>query len=179
MLKLSQVAADELPKCFGKKFESTAPECVGGNDPAYDDEEGGHNRPRCDMLSSCAARTQALASRGSEQIVPVQNAVRPSTTFSPPATVAQPYRPGYPQHVQQHAAYPTHVQPQYMHPQVGMPQMVPVNYAMPQYLTVREDTTNGQGLMKRLGLEVLRSLGKSAGHTIAHYFDAEMFGRRG
>jgi hypothetical protein len=55
--------------------------------------------------------------------------------------------------------------------------MVPVNYSMPQYLTVREPA-NGQGLVKRLGKEVMRSMGKSFGHTLAHFFDVEPFGKR-
>jgi hypothetical protein len=55
--------------------------------------------------------------------------------------------------------------------------MVPVNYGMPQYLTVREPV-NGQRLFTRLGVEVLRSMGKSFGHTLANFFDVEMFTRR-
>lgn len=55
--------------------------------------------------------------------------------------------------------------------------MMPVNYGLPQYLTVREPVTGG-ALMKRLGVEVIRSMGKSFGHTIAHFFDVEIFTRR-
>jgi hypothetical protein len=167
LLKLSQ-ATEEIPRCFGSKFDNTAVECTGGNDPAFDDEEGGHIRPKCDMMSACASRTQA-ASRGAHQVIPTQSIVRPSTTFSPPPSVAQPYRPNYPghvQHPQQHA---------YQQPQVGLNQLVSTNYGMPQYLTVREPA-NGKSLGARLGGEILRSLVKSFGHTLAHFFDVESIG---
>lgn len=52
--------------------------------------------------------------------------------------------------------------------------MVPVNYGMPQYLTNREPI-EGRGLLVRLILEVIRSVGKASGHTIAHFFDVEAF----
>jgi len=175
LFKLSQMRQDndeeDVPKCFGKKFDATALECTGGDDPAYSAKTGELRRPKCDMMSSCAVRTQA-AVHGSN-VVPQQSLVRPSTTFTPPAATAQPYRPGY--LPQQQAIQAQHHPQQYQ--QVGLPQAVPVNYGMPQYLTTREPV-NGGGLLKRLGLEVLRSLGKSAGHTVAHFFDVESFGRR-
>lgn len=179
MLKLSQTVntdedddEDEIPSCFGKKFDATAVECIGGDDPAYSAKTGELKRPKCDMLSACAVRTQAMSRGTGNNVVPVQNVVRPSTTFTPPSVAAQPYRPSY---------MPPQPQPQQYHPQqyqqVGLQQAVPVNYGMPQYLTNREPA-QGRGLMARLGIEVLRSLGKSAGHTLAHFFDVEAFGRR-
>ena len=171
MFKFSQARQDdddELPKCFGKKYDATAVECTGGDDPAYSARTGESKRPKCDMVSQCAVRTQAMT-HGSN-LIPQQNLVRPSTTFTPPAAVSQPYRPGYAQHP------PAVAQPQ-QYQQVGLQQVVPVNYGMPQYLTAREPV-HGGGLLKRLGLEVLRSLGKSAGHTVAHFFDVESFSRK-
>lgn len=181
MLKLSQTVnandedddeddEDEIPSCFGKKFDATAIDCVGGEDPAYTAKTGERKRPKCTMVSACAVRTQAMSRGAGNNVVPVQNVVRPSTTFTPPSMAAQPYRPSYmpPQPQQYH-------QQQYQ--QVGLQQAVPVNYGMPQYLTNREPA-QGRGMMARLGIEVLRSLGKSAGHTLAHFFDVEAFGRK-
>jgi hypothetical protein len=182
VLKLDQ-SKDLAPNCFGQQFDRNAPECVGGHDPAFRDEEGGHVRPACEMVSSCSVRT--TAQRQNPQLIPAANIVRPPTTFNQPqarpmyqpplagASVVQPYRPqaAYaPPYAQQ-----AQLQQQMQH--VGLQQMIPVNYGMPQYLTVREPV-NGQKLFTRLGVEVLRSMGKSFGHTLSNFFDTEIFGRR-
>ena len=186
MLKLNQ-SRDLTPNCFGQQFDRSAPECVGGHDPAFRDEEGGHVRPACEMVSSCSVRTTAQRQVQNPQLIPAANIVRPPTTFNqaqarplyqPPALAGAPvvqqsrppaaaYAPPY--------AQQTHLQHQ-MQP-VGMQQMIPVNYGMPQYLTVREPVV-GQKLFTRLGVEVLRSIGKSFGHTLSNFFDTEIFGRR-
>lgn len=180
MLKLDQ-SKDLAPNCFGQQFDRTAPECVGGHDPAFRDDEGGRVRPACEMVSSCSVRT--TAQRQNPQLIPAAHIARPPTAFNQPqprpmyqppvvagAPVMQPYRPQgafvppYAQHVQQaqHA---------------GLQQMIQVNYAIPQYLTVREPV-NGQRLFTRLGVEIVRSMGKSFGHTLSNFFDTEIFGRR-
>lgn len=175
LLKTNQVKKP-IPTCYGLHFDKDAPECMGGHDAAFTDEDGGHVRGACDHVSACAARCQANR-QNVPQVVPTSGLYRPPappTTFTQPSAVAaQPYRPPmYPGQSYQ----PTHGQPQY-HPPVGLAQMVPVNYSMPQYLTIREPS-NGQGLVRRLGKEVLRSMGKSFGHTLAHFFDVEPFGNR-
>lgn len=157
----------EVPRCFGKEFLPSASECVGGHDMAFNDDHGGHLRPPCDFVSTCSARTQAL--KNSRFISP-QSLVRPPTSFHTSNYASTPYSP------------PTTSQPQHhQYPPVsasgGFQQMMPVNYGLPQYLTVREPVTNGT-LMRRLGVEVIRSMGKSLGHTIAHFFDVEVFTRR-
>lgn len=157
----------EVPNCFGKAFLSSAPECVGGHDMAYTDDDGGHIRPPCDFVTSCSARTQAMKNT---RLIAPQNLVRPPTQFHSYTT---PYAP--PTSSQSHAHYPPVPVPH--HPPGGFQQMMPVNYGLPQYLTVREPVTGG-ALMKRLGVEVIRSMGKSFGHTIAHFFDVEIFTRR-
>lgn len=179
MLKTNQTTKT-VPNCYGLQFDRSAPECVGGHDAAFADEDGGHVRPACDMVSACSTRCQANRQHGG-QVVPASSLYRPPappTTFTQPSTVAaQPYRPPmYPGQTNQ-GYPPAHAAPSQYHPPVGLAQMVPVNYSMPQYLTVREPA-NGQGLVKRLGKEVMRSMGKSFGHTLAHFFDVEPFGKR-
>lgn len=166
------------PDCYGKHFDRSEPTCVGGHDPAYTDDDGRHVRESCAMASSCAARCQANRQLA-PQIVPATNLINnrpqaPLTSFSQPTQAAQPYRPAAYTNPSIQYHQPT---PSQYHPQAGVQQMVPVNYGIPQYLSVREPV-NGQSLPKRLGMEVLRSLGKAVGHTIAHFFDVEAVGRR-
>lgn len=180
MLKTNQTTKT-VPNCYGLQFDRNAPECVGGNDAAFTDEDGGHVRPACDMVSACSTRCQANRQHAGQAVVPASSLYRPQappTTFTQPnVTAAQPYRPPmYPG--QQTQGYPpVHAAPSQYHPQGGLAQLVPVNYSMPQYLTVREPAT-GQGLLRRLGTEITRSMGKSFGHTLAHFFDVEPFGKR-
>jgi hypothetical protein len=56
-------------------------------------------------------------------------------------------------------------------PLPGYQQMMPVNFHVPQYLTVREDRRPGESIFTMLGREVLRSIGKSIGHTLGNFFD--------
>lgn len=57
----------------------------------------------------------------------------------------------------------------------GMNNVPTGHYTMPQYLTVREAPDSGH-VVKRLSFELLRSMGKSFGHTLANFFDYELFG---
>jgi hypothetical protein len=150
----------QTPECYGKRWDGTEPACVGGNDPTYTNERGEHRRPPCDFQESCSIRTQA----GKQQLVPVSMLNRQQVQPTPPP---QAY------------ARPWQAQPQYSQPptqQHGYQQMVPVNYGMPQYLTVREPMHEKRG--KRLFIEIVRSLGKSFGHTLANFFDSEAFTTR-
>lgn len=65
---------------------------------------------------------------------------------------------------------PPQVMPHMMAPtmQQGFQQMMPVNHYMPTYLTQAEPEGSFGG---RLIRELFRSLGKAAGHSIAHFFD--------
>lgn len=166
---------DKLPVCFGQTFDRNAPECMGGHDPAYTDDDGRHVRPPCDVASSCSIRAQASRQTTPTQVIPPANLVRPPTAFTQPSSPAQMYRPHFQQGYPQHVATVAPVAAPHYPP--GAPQMMPMNSYMPQYLTAREPV-NGQGLPKRLGLEMLRSIGKSLGHTIAHFCDVEIFGKR-
>jgi len=66
--------------------------------------------------------------------------------------------------------------PQQMQPW-GVQQMMPVNYQMPQYLSAPEDMYEGRGFLEMLATTVFRSVMKSAGHSVAHVFDAVPLGR--
>lgn len=172
MLKTNQVV-DEKPVCFGKQYSSTAPECVGGHDPAFlHEENGSHVRDRCSFASSCASHLQAVRNASGPVHVPTANLTRPAAPYSQPAPRPQwsaPYQaPPY-----QPPAYQT---PNHIPGGHAFQQMMPVNHYMPPYLSVRQPAVAGQGMGKRLAIEVLRSLGKSAGHTISNFFDNEVFG---
>lgn len=176
MLKLNHTT-EEKPQCFGKLYVSTAPECIGGHDPAYLNEENGSRvRDRCNFAAPCAATMQAYRNAGNPVHVPLANLTRPVSAF----TQAGPRPPWGPPQVQpaqpiQHYQQPQwqQQQPQWQH---GAQQMMPINHYMPQYLTVRQPATPGQSLARRLLIESGRSIGKSLGHTIAHFFDVEVFG---
>jgi len=50
-----------------------------------------------------------------------------------------------------------------------------LNYMMPAYLSVPEARHPGQSIWAILGRESIRAIGKSFGHTIAHFFDMNPF----
>lgn len=156
MLK-NDVGQSGPPDCFGKWFDRTASECVGGHDTTYTDASGRHIRPPCDYQGECATRAQAT------KLIPAAALNRPpqqyatSNPYARPPWQSPPYQPPAP---------PT---PQSQYHQ----QMMPVNFAIPQYLTVREPVHRPRG--RRLLVEVLRSMGKAFGHTISNFFDFEAF----
>ena len=186
---------DKPPHCFGEEYDAAATECCGGYDPAYF-KDGSRIRAPCKYKDSCCDK-QARTKQAHVH-VPVGSVVRP-TQF----TVQQPYRPptsftaprpvwgssaqpqtaspvSNPHQTYQPQQYAAHAppQPQYVQqlPQQMYQQMMPVNYGMPQYLTSREPLGSGE-LMERLLREILRSIGKALGHTIANFFDTEVIGR--
>lgn len=169
MLKMNQ-EVEERPTCFGDLYNGTSPECIGGHDPAFSDPETGSRvRPRCNFAGTCAVHTQAnrQASRQVPGYVPVSNLTRPPQQFNQPVVPRPAWNPGYQPPT---AAQPAHWQG------AATQQMQPVNYFMPQYLTIRQPAVPGQSMGKRLLLESVRSIGKSLGHTISHFFDVEVFG---
>jgi hypothetical protein len=77
------------------------------------------------------------------------------------------------QHQYQHQQYPHMVAPYIA--QQG-PQFVPLmvqqqGSQMPHYLTVPEPINLNESSWRRLAREIFRSMGKSAGHTSAAFFD--------
>lgn len=162
---------DAPPSCFGKYFDSTSPECKGGHDPSFFNEDkaspGGHYgtqiRDTCDWVQSCSSRMQA-----GRNFIPASNLVRPpqppppshyATKFNQPTQPQpQPWRPPLPYSSQQQNS-----------------NLMSTNFGIPQYLSMREPQTSG-GFGARLARESLRSILKSIGHTIAHFFDVEVLG---
>lgn len=169
MLKTNH-EANSPPGCFGKLYDRTSPECVGGHDPGHFNQNANsphfqtQTRDTCDFISQCAARQQA-------QVIPVANLTRPqptppaspwATKFNQPtAATPQTWRP------------PT---PPYAHQQHAPQHFMASNFGIPQYLTVREPQTAGTSFSARLAREALRSILKSIGHTFAHFFDVEIVG---
>lgn len=160
---------DTPPSCFGKHFDATSPECKGGHDPSFRNDDrnspGGHYgtqvRDVCDWVQSCSSRMQA-----SRNFIPASSLVRPQ----PPPS---PYQTRFNQ--------PTQPQLQPWKPPTYTPQQTGANlmsthFGIPQYLTIREPQTHGTSFGKRLARESLRSILKSIGHTIAHFFDVEVLG---
>jgi hypothetical protein len=115
-------------------------------------------------------QSNQLAPSRPQGFVPASNLTRPLTQFNAPVAPRPTWQPPVPQ--QQGMV-------QQPHWQGNTTQMQPVNYYMPQYLTVREPMVPGQSMAKRLLIESFRSVGKSLGHTISHFFDVEMFNNRG
>ena len=165
------------PSCYGKMFSAKETDCIGGYDPTWDGP--GHVRPACDYADSCAARGNTQT----QNIVPAQNLVRPQTTFQPRTTFSRPTTSNPPPFTgRPPGSPPPFYQPQHVPPpmpgnqqHVGVQQSYSANFGIPQYLTVREPVNSGSP-MKRLGVETARSVGKSIGHTIAHFFDVEILG---
>lgn len=174
MLKINN--ENKPPDCFGLSFGATDPLCIGGYDPIYTDSAGGHTRRACNFASACASRTQAGGNQAAPQnFVPVGQLVRPHTTVTPPTATRPPY-PSYGHPAPRPSTYGQ--LPQQQPPMQHLPGManVPIgHYSMPQYLTVREAPDSGH-VVRRLSFELLRSMGKSFGHTLANFFDFEMFG---
>jgi hypothetical protein len=85
-------APNGAPECFGKEWSSTEPECTGGPDHSFKDEEGRHVRPRCGSFSVCGTVTAAAR----QPLITPQMMIRPAaTTAQPPSFVpaGMPPRP--------------------------------------------------------------------------------------
>jgi hypothetical protein len=178
----SQAEQRERPSCFGDLFDKTAPECVGGFDAKWTGGVGGSRiRPMCDYVDDCSQVTP----RRHQQLIPTENLIRsqPHTSFGtsspsgyvrpPPVPTPMQQRPWGPPSQQQAQPPPQHYQQQHHYgPHFSG------NYGIPQYLTVRQPSNSGP-IIERMWWEVLRSMGKSVGHTLANFFDSEVFGRHG
>jgi hypothetical protein len=91
----------------------------------------------------------------------------------PPQQAAQPPAPfGLPRTF---SSSPTFL-PQQQGPVHSPANTYQLNYTMPAYLSVPEAQHPGESLWAVLFREVIRSLLKSAGHSIAHFFDSRPMG---
>lgn len=180
------------PDCFGKSWDSRDVLCAGGADPTYRDDKGSHVRPMCDYYKPCGAQVAAQRLEGqNQQLLAPHTLIRhqPQPTQAP--TLSLPQHPMTTQQMQQaiaaqaqamYSQMTTHQQrlptwqpqPNPMMP-MGYQQMMPVNYQMPAYLTVPEIVPQGGSVWSALGRSLFRSMGKSFGHTISHFFDATPF----
>jgi len=194
----------QQPSCFGKLWDPNTTECAGGADAAYRDKDGNHVRERCGFFEQCGATKQAGAQAAARTFIQPTQLTRfqppygssPAGTSSPPPAsttpapqqtilaaqhtqliqqllqqVAQLQRGVVPQGIVPQAHHP----PVY-HPPVGYQQMMPVNFSIPQYLTVREERAVDGTVWGMLGREIVRSMGKSFGHTLSNFFDSTPFG---
>jgi hypothetical protein len=148
---------DGPPSCFGN-WEKTDPKCVGGPDSTYRSSLGTHLRPACNYESSCSARTQA------SRFVPVASLTR-NVPGGAAHVASAPWQPGRTWPAPQSPPSP---------PFAGPPMQL--GYHMPQYLSVREPID--EPILKRLLVELFRSLMKSSGHTLSNFFDSEAFTAR-
>lgn len=194
--------SNEKPPCFGKLWDGTSPECKGGVDPAFKDEETGSNlRQKCEFFESCGVRYQASRMESARALIDPKSLVKgpPTLTPSRPAQQQQGMVPAFVERfaqsfMQQQAQQPQMVMvpPQQMmkpaqHPQqmmmmpapqmaYGYQQMMPVNYQMPGYLTVPEHREPGGSFFGFAMRTIFRSMGKSVGHSVAHLFDSNPLG---
>jgi len=123
------------------------------------------------------------------QFIPSQALVRPTVTPAmaggvqlqpPPRPFAPPQQQQQyqPQYVQQPQYQPWQYAPLTAPPHIAYygPPTVPVSHQQPgmqmlSYLAVPEPVLEDVPWWKRLGFEILRAMGKSAGHTVANSFD--------
>lgn len=178
---------NDLPRCFGKDWDDKVPACAGGLDPTYKDPETGSRvRERCMFFSPCGA--QVAAKRTS--LIPQSQLVRQPLQVAQQPAAAQPNQSvqlaqamkkieELQQLVYQQAA---HMQGKnvpfipYLQ-QPPQPQMMAVEYKMPGYLTVPEPRTSSASVWTLLGREITRSMFKSAGHTLANFWDVTPIGK--
>jgi len=185
---VSRPVKEDVPVCYGEKWEATAPECAGGPDATYTHpKDGTHVREMCDFFHSCGAKVQA--GRLGAQIIPAAQLT--SRTIQPIPLPAAP--PAQPPSFREYMAQQQSVQPRVapmpqshylqvqptpapQHPSMGYPApMYQLQYLVPGYLSVPEARRPGQSVWAMLGREVIRALGKAVGHTIANFFDTHPF----
>lgn len=99
------------PPCFGKEWSNTEPECTGGPDHSFKDEEGKHVRPRCGSFNTCSSVTAAAR----QPLISPQLMIRPQPAATTTPFAPQP--PGMPPR-------PTWTPP-VMHPPVSPPSVLP------------------------------------------------------
>ena len=108
-----------VPACFGKEWSNTEPECTGGPDHSFKDEEGKHVRPRCGSFNLCGTVTAT----GRQPLITPQTLIRPQHSMQlPQAPVMQP-----PAFAPQPAGMPPRPMwtPPVTHPPVSPPSVLP------------------------------------------------------
>jgi hypothetical protein len=187
------IERESPPKCFGKNdddgkplWDPKVPACAGGLDPLWaDPDTGSHVRQRCDFFNPCGARAQAARQH---QLIPQNQLIRQATPMQQVPAANQATQLG--QLMRQVSELQQVVQNQNAQLQAarqGLPmmgalqpvqplQMMAVEYRMPSYLTVPEPRTRSSSVWTLLGREVARSMLKSAGHTMANFWDTTPFG---
>jgi hypothetical protein len=193
--------SNDGPKsCYGLSWSNNDPRCAGGLDPTFVDDDGSHQRPRCDYFSSCGARRMARDTEQQRlvqirnqqvqqpQVVPIQAQTQPQQQImmhpSIPPALQQHYMQlmsmTKTQTIQQQQAMQPLPSPQIMPYGYGgvshlpVPSYMPVNYYMPPYLSVPEPYNGSYTAM--IGRTVLRSMLKSVGHSVASVLDTVPFG---
>ena len=174
-----QQQAKTPPTCYGLEWNRAAAECSGGADALYTHpNRGDHVRDQCPWFASCGARTQAMRS---PPPIPVSQLVRPPNPVVPQS-------PGAYVEAHRQAAFPLpHLpppQPPQMQPQYYA-QRAPVNpqqqarayelnYTIPAYLSTPEVREPGESIWSVAIREAIRAVFKALGHTVAHFFDANV-----
>jgi len=178
---------EELPKCFGKAWDDRAAACAGGLDPTYKDPEtGSHIRERCIFFTTCGARVQAGRM---QQLIPQNQLVRPPAlppvqTLAAPNQAAQLAQLMKQLEAMQQIIHQQNLQLANRHGMSTNPlqpmlptQMMAVEYRMPGYLSVPEPRTKTASVWTVLSREIARSMFKSAGHTLANFWDTTPLGK--
>src|ERR1700735_2038731 len=81
---------EETPACFGKDWDSAAPECAGGPDPSFTHPKTGlHMREQCNFYSSCGVRV------GASRVIPADRLVRQPLITPPPQPQAPQGPPSF------------------------------------------------------------------------------------
>lgn len=193
--------AEPIPTCFGdaKLWDPKEKECAGGLDPAFTDDNGSHYRQKCLFFEACGTKVQASKVESARALIDPKSLVRPSAPLLGPARppeqsfvesfarslVQQQYMPPVAQQPQQYVPPAQQLQQRSIHlppqavqaqPQQFYQQMMPVNYQMPAYLSVPEVREVGESFWAVLARTVLRSIGKSLGHSVANMFDTVPLG---
>lgn len=187
-------------------FDAKAPECAGSTSPTgkvlnkqcdfYQEcsrihmqqtQYPGVPRVNLPVMPQPMPTTKPTVSFNQKPIVPTTSYTVPNQTYAPrpqqqipivpPQTFQRPVAPAPAAHYTQQARVPQQAPQQYMpYPQVQMPQMMmaPANFQVPAYLTSPEVKENNK--LRGFGVDMLRSMGKAAGQTMAHFFDTVTLG---
>lgn len=181
-------------------WNPSCPSCAGGIDPAWTDKKtGSHVREKCLYFQSCGTLVQAQRMAQQPTLINPNNLVRPTLQQPQVPQVQNAYQQQtqvrmdpaqqaavlHQQQVNAVAAQLAQLQRAMPHPQMqmhvpmgqqpamhmGYQPMMPVNYHMPSYLSAPEPAQPGS-FWGAFFVTILRSMGKSAGHSIAFMFDS-------
>lgn len=193
---MNQMQREQPPNCFAQQWDKNEAACAGGADPDFlHPTTGLHVRDQCNFFQACGTRTTAM--RNAQNFIPVQQLVRPPLVTPPPQALVHTSPSNFGQYLQQQSEnYAERMrreqaqrqqQPQYLQqpPQAYLPQngyaahpapTYQLNYMMPGYLTTPEIRQPGESMWSVLFREIARSVLKSMGHSVAHFFDSRPMG---